>query len=207
MSPSKAPLLWAGLGPLVCDVCFHGSHLCPQNRERLRAGSRPNSLRPYCPKLLAGSHLAAPHPPGACGAGRRPRTCEVCGRWGGGARLAHRHTSALCPDATDAGGRRAGPSQGHPRARSRHLPTEACHRCPGPGALKPPHPRGRPTPAPGSAVKVLVRGWVRWRPCPHCPGNVRATVSWTPALRRCPRRAPTHRGTWASLRPCHEAQV
>lgn len=35
----------------------------------------------------------------------------------------------------------------------------------------------------------------------------RATVAWIPALRRCPRRAPTHRGTWASLRPCHEAQV
>lgn len=83
VSPSKAPLLWAGLRPPVRDVCFHGSHLCPQNRERLRAGSRPNSLRPYCPKLLTGSHLAAPHPPGACGAGRRPRTCEVCGRWGG----------------------------------------------------------------------------------------------------------------------------
>lgn len=55
---------------------------------------------------------------------------------GGGPRLAHRHTSALCPDATDAGGRRAGPSQGHPRARSRHLPMEACHRCPGPRRAK-----------------------------------------------------------------------
>lgn len=167
VSPSKAPLLWAGLGPPVRDVCFHGSHLCPQNRERLRAGSRPNSLRPYCPKLLAGSHLAAPHPPGACELEGGHGPAKSAGG-GGDARLAHRHTSLLCPDATDAGGRRAGPSQGHPRARSRRLPTEACHRCPGPGALKPPHPRGCPTPAPGSAVKVLVRCWVRWRPCPHC---------------------------------------
>lgn len=64
MSPSKAPLLWAGLGPPVCDVCFHGSHLCPQNRERLRAGSRPNSLRPYCPKLLAVVTWQLPTPQG-----------------------------------------------------------------------------------------------------------------------------------------------
>lgn len=55
---------------------------------------------------------------------------------GVGAQLAHHHTSALCPDATDAGGRRAGPSQGHPRAHSRRLPTEACHRCPGPRRAK-----------------------------------------------------------------------
>lgn len=167
MSPSKAPLLWAGLGPPVRDVCFHGSHLCPQNRERLRAGSRPNSLRPYCPKLLAGSHLAAPHPPGACGAGRRPRTCEVCGRWGvRGWPTATRLRCAQTPQTREEGG------QAHRKAtRGRALgasPRRLVTGVPDPGALKPPHPRGRPTPAPGSAVKVLVRCWVRWRPCPHC---------------------------------------
>lgn len=169
VSPSKAPLLWAGLGPPVRDVCFHGSHLCPQNRERLRAGSRPNSLRPYCPKLLAGSHLAAPHPPEACEleGGHRPEKSA-----GGGPRLAHHHTSALCPDATDAGGRRAGPSQGHPRARSRRLPTEACHRCPGPRRAKATASAGPPDSRSGVCCKGAgeMLGSVEALPSPS-PGN------------------------------------
>lgn len=206
-APSKAPLLWAGLGPPVRDVCFHGSHLCPQNRERLRAGSRPNLLRPYCLKLLAGSHLAAPHPPGACEleGGHGPEKSAGGAGGGCGWLTAIRLRCAQTPQTREEGG------QAHRKAtRGRALgasPRRLVTGVPDPGALKPPHPRGCPTPAPGSAVKVLVRCRVRWRPCPHRPGNVPATVAWTPALRRCPRRAPTHRGTWASLRPCHEAQV
>lgn len=206
MSPSKAPLLWAGLGPPVRDMCFHGSHLCPQNRERLRAGSRPNLLRPYCPKLLAGSHLAAPHPPGACELEGGHGPAKSAGGGGGGAAGSPPHVCAVPRR------HRRGRKAGRPIAR----PPEGALSAPPHGGLsqvswtrraKATASAGPPDSRSGVCCKGAGEMLGPVEALPSLSRKRRATVSWTPALRRCPRRAPTHGGTWASLRPCHEAQV